>query len=346
MALNTRISNRIIVYIGVTAICLLGLSSYWLLHNTPSADTAIHFPIDSDRPNYPGSSNEQNSSSVGDYISKPKSPYTHIELDDLVGSEGVQVVFKTGATEVLDKLPVHFVTTLTHVPNFLFFSDIDQVLGDYVIYDSLDEISERMKAENGDFELYRQLKKIMPLRQDPKRLKLKGGWELDKYKNVHILQKAYRINPSAKWYIFIDADTYVLWPNLLRWLNTLDHTKPLYMGSPTYVGDVEFGHGGTGYILSQGAIQKTVAVDPEFASKYEEDAARSCCGDHILGKSMLDNGIHLTKSWPKLNGEPPYLIPFTDEQWCQPIVTLHHMLPVDIEDMWAFERENATVQVF
>jgi hypothetical protein len=354
-----KLTVRAILYICTAATFLSGLTAYWSLqgpieytveHDLPSPHPRP--PVDSS--NSPGHPHHSSSPGKTKASSPTKSSakrpiattaFKHLLPEDLEGGEDVHLIIKTGATELFDKLPVHFVTTLTHVPHYTIFSDIDQKLGDYVIHDSLIDYNKTTKENNPDFKLYLALQTDKPLRQDPKRLKYKGGWELDKYKNIYTLSKTFKERPDAKWYLFIDADTYVMWPNLLRWLRGKDYTKPLYFGSPAMFKDITFGHGGTGYLVSNGAMQHVVGNNPNVAKSYEDEAANSCCGDHVLAKLMLDHGIELTRADPSFNGEPQYTVKFDDDKWCKPAITFHHMYPSDIEHMWEFEREHAVANV-
>ena len=353
-----KLTVRVILYICTAATFLSGLTAYWSLqgpleytvehdlpspHAHPSVDPS--YPLSPPHHPPPPGQSKVHSTTSSAKPSKTATAFRHLSSEDLEGSEDIHLIIKTGATELFDKLPVHFVTTLNHVPHYTIFSDIDQKLGDYIIHDSLVDYNTTTKENNPDFKLYMALQHDKPLRQDPKRLKYKGGWELDKYKNIYTLSKTFKERPDAKWYLFIDADTYVMWPNFLRWLKGKDHTKPLYFGSPAMFKEITFGHGGTGYLVSNGAMQHVVGNNPAVAKNYEDEAANSCCGDHVLAKLMLDHGIELTRANPNFNGEPPYTVRFDDEKWCQPVVTFHHMSPPDIEDMWEFERENATANV-
>ncbi|KAI9814001.1 MAG: hypothetical protein M1827_003465 [Pycnora praestabilis] len=268
--------------------------------------------------------------------------YRNLGLGHLNDSNNIVLVMKIGATTAMDRLPVHLVTTMTHVPNFLIFSDAEQRLGGYRIHDALDDTSPSMINGSADFKLYRELQEYIPLRQDPNRLKLAGGWNLDKYKFIPVLAKTYQARPDADWYVFAEADTYVMLSNLLLWLRQLDPTQEQYLGSPSLFNNVVFGHGGTGFILSKATLQATVGEDPNLALKYEQEASDSCCGDYVVAKALLDHGIRLEYAWPKLNGETPYTVPFSEEQWCSPIMTFHHMQPLDIQEMWDFEKMNAT----
>lgn len=44
--------------------------------------------------------------------------------------------------------------------------------------------------------------------------------------------------------------------------------------------------------------------------------------------------------WPVINGEKPHTIPYAEDEWCQPIVTMHHVVAEDISDLYAFEKER------
>ncbi|KAI9789380.1 MAG: hypothetical protein M1835_001708 [Candelina submexicana] len=260
-------------------------------------------------------------------------------------AEDILIVMKTGATEAYDKLPIHLLTTLRCTDNYLVFSDMEQDIGGYHVFDSLDEVDPSFANNHKDFDLYRRLKEYQSYSQDVRTLKVgDNAWNLDKYKFIYMLEKTYRARPDPKWYVFIEADTYLVWSNLLRWLDTLDHRKPLYLGSPSYLGDIEFSHGGSGFILSQAAMEDTVGKHPGMATRYQKDMSEACCGDAILAKALLaEGGVKVTKRWPMIQGEKPTTIPFDQQHWCVPVVTMHHLSPEEVTRMWQAElqRENS-----
>lgn len=270
-----------------------------------------------------------------------KGGYANYPMGPLEGAEDIVVVFKTGATEIFKVLPIHFVTTFTHVPNYLIFSDHEQNIGQYHIQDSLNESSPDAISNYYDFQLYRDQQQYMAAGQNPEFLELKGGWELDKFKNVHIMAKTFSQRPNAKWYLFLDADSYVVMSNLVSFLRNLDHTKKLYFGSPTYINDLEFAHGGTGYVLSHAAISAVIQKHPNVGQAYESFAKDQCCGDYVIARALKDNDISLIWASPNFNGEPPYKIEMDRDKMCEPIVTLHHMLPADVGEFWAWEQQKA-----
>lgn len=267
--------------------------------------------------------------------------YKHYPSGQLEGTEEIVVAIKTGATELFKTLPIHFVTTLPQTANYLLFSDHEQTIGQYQIQDSLNETTEEARKTYNDFQLYRDQRQYMAEGQNPEFLDFKGGWELDKFKNIPILAKTWRQRPNAKWYVFIDADTYIGMANLMPFLKTLDHKKELYFGSPTYIADLEFAHGGTGYVLSHAAVKKVMEKHPRIDGEYDAWTKEQCCGDYAVARALKDNDISLKWASPNFNGEPPYMIEFDKDKMCQPLITLHHMRAQDVGDYWNFEREHA-----
>lgn len=207
----------------------------------------------------------------------------------------ILLVMKTGATESYDKLPVQIMTALKCLPDFLLFSDLDQHIGGYHVRDSLETVLEEAKENNADFDLYR-LQQQCAVDQDNCVKSIEGadtaGWHLDKYKNIHMAEKAYRLRPDYDWYVFVDADTYVSWPNLVYSLGKLDPSEEKYLGVVTLIGSMTFGHGGSGYIVSQAAMKNFVGKNPGVANKYDVETQYNCCGDYMFAVAIHNtNGI-------------------------------------------------------
>lgn len=204
-------------------------------------------------------------------------------------TSNILLIMKTGATESYDKLPVQLMTALKCLPDFLLFSDLDQHIGGYHVRDSLETVLDEAMEDNGDFDLYR-LQQQCAVDQDNCVKNIEGadsaGWNLDKYKNVHMAEKAYRLRPGYDWYVFVDADTYVSWPNLAYSLNKLDPSEEKYLGVVTVIGSMTFGHGGSGYIVSQAAMRNFVGKNPGVANKYDIETKYNCCGDYMFAVAI------------------------------------------------------------
>lgn len=259
------------------------------------------------------------------------------------------IIVKTGANEVYEKLPTQLLTTLACYEDLLIFSDLEQRIGPYEVHDALDNVTESVKSNAVEFEYYRTLQAYRKDRQEIGLLKDKMGksaWNLDKYKFLHMLEKTWKMKPGRKWYVFIEADTYLVQSNLLLWLKQMDYTKPLYLGSPTYIGGDAFSHGGSGYILSGKALEMFAKDDDGIGQRYDEKMKSEGFGDHMLMKALKDKGVEFSKVWPMLQAEKPSALPFGAgpdngvRHWCQPIVTMHHITPDETSRLWEFEGER------
>ncbi|KAJ6441810.1 glycosyltransferase family 31 protein [Purpureocillium lavendulum] len=280
----------------------------------------------------------------------------------------VLLVMKTGASESYGKIPNQIMTTLKCVPDYLFFGDMAQKVAGHTIHDSLDTVIPDVKMKNKDFKLYHRQQQC-PIDLDSCNKNHNVGqeaWSLDKYKNIHMAEKAYAMRPNHDWYLFVDADTYVVWPTMMKWLSKLNPKDPLYIGSVAYLGNFPFGHGGSGYLVSQAAMSKLFHGKSGVANRWDERVTHECCGDYMFSKALhTETGVNVKNAvclvvvpqprrrlgivqgearltgclqWPTINGEKPHTLPYAENEWCQPIVTMHHAGAQEVSDIYAFEK--------
>lgn len=247
-------------------------------------------------------------------------------------------MFKTGASEIYEKLPQHFVTLFRCAPNYLIFSDLEQDIGDYHVYDILNDVSDYIKQEQKEFQHYRELHKLSADGQDLAQLKGEKAWDLDKWKFIPMVRRAYRMRPSTKWFLFIEGDTAVIWANLLQWLNRLNSDELIYSGSQNVWGGVTFAHGGSGVLISSAAVKKLENSYTSHAQQWEQDTIEHCCGDSLLAKAFVDIGIEMTPSFPLIQGEAPATIDWNARHMCAPSVTWHHTSSMDIDTLWHLQQ--------
>lgn len=201
----------------------------------------------------------------------------------------VLLIIKTGASETYDRLPTQFMTMTRCLPDFLVFSDMEESIMGYRVYDILGDTLDEVKNGNGDFNLYRRQQDCLIDQKSCQKWSNAGGeaWNLDKYKNVRQSDVSYRMRPNYDWYIHIDADTYVHWPNMMETLKAFDPNKDHFFGSfePSQYGD--FNHGGSGYILSQSAMKKFQANSS--VERFDHEARKICCGDMLMTIAVREN---------------------------------------------------------
>lgn len=252
---------------------------------------------------------------------------------------------QTGATEIYDKLPTQLVTLFRCTPHYLIFSDLAQTFSDFTVYDALDTCQETYKEHHEDFELYRKLQKYHQEGQNPTKLKGDKGWDLDKWKFLPMLHETYRMAPTeVEWFLYIEADTSISWPNMLQFLQTMDPKKPLYLGAQNILGETNFAHGGSGFLISRAAAKKMEdhreKTGPElYDKKWESLTSASCCGDEVLARALMEVGVPLLPSWPRIQGETVSTLDWTEKHWCTPALSWHHMSPLQADTMWQFQRQ-------
>lgn len=259
----------------------------------------------------------------------------------------IQPILKTGAKEHNNRLLTHLdtVSSCFAPGDLLIFSDLQDQKGPYKINDALDKLSAITAKQNPDFDLYhlqRRLKDAGSVFEY-----LQGGWALDKYKFLPMVQKAWYERPDKDWYVFFETDTYVFWNNMLEFLSHFEPEKALYLGSPVWPADgtVIFAHGGSGFVLSRAAMRRLNSdVPDEMLGGYEYGIKVSewCCGDQVLAEVLKRKGINLRGYWPMFNGEKPSTLFFDDESWCQPILTFHHLASSEVTELWTEEKHWIT----
>lgn len=262
-------------------------------------------------------------------------------------ADSIVVVVKTGATEASEKIPALMQTSLRCAKRVLFFSDLEQDVGPYHLYDALETIAPDVKQQNSAFEFYRKQQEawrtdgnvsaVKGLR-DPDSPNDLAAWTLDKYKFMHVLEKTWDLAPNKEWYILIDADTYLIWSNILRWIPSLDSSKKAYFGSRVFLSNVPFAHGGSGTIFSKSLMYDFAVTHKGTAARWDPEIHTACCGDLMLGKVLREYENELVSIRPEMSGQKPSTMPFVAEYWCQPTFTLHHFSAPEMKELDAYER--------
>ncbi|KAK8104481.1 uncharacterized protein PG998_011514 [Apiospora kogelbergensis] len=266
-----------------------------------------------------------------------------------VTQDDVLLILKTGATVMWRRLPIHLATTFAperiHPQNTVIYADVDAQLGRHRVIDVLADLPKAAGA-SPSFAAYREARDWHAANYYLEQAGLPGdvattegppgGWRLDKYKFLPLIQRAGRDWPNAKWYLYTEDDTYLFLPNVLRYLSTHDHRAPHWLG-------------GLGEML--GSFGRDGGKE-DLVAKYHQFVEDSSFGDYALGKVLNDFGVHLGDpvtndrteggAWG-FNGLPHWKIEFSAENWCKPVLSWHHAHSRDIamyyelEKSWNFE---------
>ncbi|KAG9199916.1 hypothetical protein G6514_007816 [Epicoccum nigrum] len=254
---------------------------------------------------------------------------------DARNAQHVMVVIKTSKSEIADKLSGHLSSILPCVPNFAIFSDHAGEIDGVQVHDALDAVSSETKQKNDEFREYSIIRADPDYKPDAKKTK-----DLDKWKILPMVYKAYQMNPHARFYAFIEADTGLSWTNLLQWVDRLDYRIPYYSGAQSFINKVQFAQRGPGILLSQGALRRYAkSYDERWVSEWEQRLAKECCGDYVLATALEDAHVELYTSWPLMQGEQPNTLDYTKKQWCTPAITWHNMDNYSLAKSWDMQRK-------
>ncbi|KAI1172827.1 glycosyltransferase family 31 protein [Nemania sp. FL0916] len=263
----------------------------------------------------------------------------------------VFVVIRTGATEAQEKLPVHFKTILTCVPDFIIYSDMNEIVDGHEVHDVLNEVNATIKKSAPEFELYERLRTRgrdgldyqTTFGSGPSGALDNPGWKLDKWKFLPMVDRALQERPKAKWFVFVEPDTYFMWTNLLEYLRQFDPSKPWYIGKHMYASAVLFAHGGSGFALSRPAVEKVSKHWSDKKTEIEQATLKGWAGDMILGKALSDVGVDMFWAYPHMQGDSLTALNWAVEKlerqtWCYAAATFHHMSADEITTLWQFEQ--------
>ncbi|KAJ5930524.1 hypothetical protein N7466_006017 [Penicillium verhagenii] len=343
MVPRRRVSRRFLAIAAITALFLL-------YHFTSLQSTLTPQPT---RFRYSGSRTNKYTTSNADTEQTTGEPDPI--CPPLPGIEDVLVVMKTGVTESRDKVPIHFSTTLRCIPHYVIYSDFEEEIEGVTIHDALRTMDRDVTQQVEDFDLYNRLKKLgrEGLEQGDFADEANSaigkpnnpGWKLDKWKFLPMAQEAYAYKSDAKWFIFMEADTYISWPTVLAWLARFDPTKPVYLGTETQIADTIFAHGGSGFMLSNPALRAASDEYERRRADLDDYTNGHWAGDCVLGRVLADVGVDLHFSWPILqNSNLGELDEFATDlyrlPWCYIAVGFHHLSPADIEGLWKFEQKR------
>lgn len=215
----------------------------------------------------------------------------------LLGAEDVLVIVKTGATALRERLPVHFQTTLQCIQHYVVFSDLEEEFEGHCIHDVLSGVSAEMKKSAPEFKFYRDLHenqdRVTEFMAENVAVQ-RNAWNLDKWKFLPVVERALQAKPDAKWFMFIEADAFLVWSNLLKWLAKLDWREDYFLGQPVTMEGQRFAYGGAGWLLSRPAIQRITHHIASQNDDYEYFTNKTSFGDLILGYVIEQAGLGLT----------------------------------------------------
>jgi hypothetical protein len=250
----------------------------------------------------------------------------------------IQVTVKTGIGE-RNKLEALLSTYGSCINNLLIVSDTVEVVHGQRVHDVLGDLPSSYEQDNSDWSTYEAQRQSIAAGNEVGTSH--EGWKLDRFKFLPMVEYAYANNSNAEWYIFIEADTYVFWDVLFRTLKKMDPYERHYIGTAVPgAHDRWFAYGGAAIVLSQGLLRDlALKGDQRLSVKYEWMAREDCCGDAVLAYVFhAELGVRLKNMYPTFSGEEPQWKWISEDNWCTPLLSLHHINSETMSSLWHWER--------
>jgi hypothetical protein len=273
---------------------------------------------------------------------------------------------RSPGVDVYRLLPTNLLLT-KHIyhDNTLLFSDIEMDIGGFHVHDLLEKYDPEFVARNPEFERYRSQMmyseyaiELHDIKEEDEEKERKIQINLDRYKYLRMLERTWAIRPERMWYVFMEANAYIVRPNLMKFLGQFDPEGLHFFGNEVHRNAPNpFGHGGSTFVLSAAAMRRLFGKKLEDRDKSkdgdrdkENDALLRSWLPHIAEMSLghdiltafLSSELSLTMnaSFPQFTGFNPSTVPYGPGLWCEPVIGLQGLRPEDMSDMWRFERDR------
>jgi hypothetical protein len=253
-----------------------------------------------------------------------KPPYRVNTID--VGD--VALLLYTDASVIGQRLPIHLVTSLLperiEADHVLLYSNHPDTIGDWRIVDGF-EISTTTTTTT----THRNHKHHSQVSLS----KLEAGHRDSDNKFLPLLQHAGWNKPHAKWYIYMDDDSYIFLTNLLHHLSTFSWEEPWYITPPETSRRGFFALSRVAWEQVFGA-EETEALQARFASGLDDR--------RTLDRVLKEDGVMFgstdgARSGASLQSQSHRASAINRENWCAPVYSWHDASGRDISRLHGLE---------
>ena len=144
------------------------------------------------------------------------------------------------------------------------------------------------------------------------------------------MELAYTAYPDKRWYILADDDTYLVRPSLRRFLGQFCSDDAHYLGNAVGGWEARFAHGGSGVLLSQGAMRRLFRDRPTVVTQMHYEALTTGLGDSLLSYAMMLVGVYVAEQHSVFfSGETPATTKIRPDRFCLPILSFHGLRAVN-----------------
>ena len=221
----------------------------------------------------------------------------------------------------------------------LLLSDVDQTLGPYKLHNYVSDSNPGVMNWHNALGFNRKQQdyarrgleaksfgsKTPVLAPETLEEKEKGLHIMDKYKFLHMVEKAWELQPNMDWYVFPDIQGFYYWSNLVRWLREIDPSQPRFLGKASRIASskLDIANDWAGVVLPGAAVKALVSRDRTFSETWDKKIEYMDSGQHVLATALHSElDLKLTDIWPLFIGEVLGRIPFKQEIWCEPVIGL------------------------
>lgn len=228
----------------------------------------------------------------------------------------ILVVLRTNETGVIPKtgaarrLSVHFDTTFRCIPNYIVFYDYQASAG--------------TKEQTDTQDIFKSASSPLDF--------------------LFLVERSLKNRPFAKWFVFIEEHTSLVWSNLLEYLSKFDAGLPYYIGEQAVFENVSYAHSSAGFVLSNSAAEMITQRWHVHGERYSRYRPEQWAGDMVLGKAMEDAGIQILQASLHFQGDSLSRLDYNSvkvdrQPWCYPAITYHNEHDEQIKALWGLEQE-------
>lgn len=252
----------------------------------------------------------------------------------------ILLLVKTSAETIWTRMPLHFLTTFTKLPNFAIYSDAADSIAGYEVYDVLANVSSDV-MNSDTFISYRQAR-MMRDQHSYTIPSTDGLNRLDRFKPLRMLLHAYQNLEKHDWYILLDDDLALIPENLVDFVSSYNPDTELYTGFPLAAYSSIFAGEKAGIVISRALMKKAFGIPEavELVQQYTETSSKKESGDYLVSKylnEVVGHSMDYELADSKFQHEPIWAMYFNQFNWCKPVIGVGQSHPRHLEVLWEYQ---------
>ncbi|KAF2736135.1 hypothetical protein EJ04DRAFT_174629 [Polyplosphaeria fusca] len=271
-----------------------------------------------------------------------ESPFC-VELDQVV------VGIRTTATDVWSKVPSALLFTYpAKYESVIVLGDLHMEVGAFHVHDVLDRFDDSLRRTSPDLERYRQQmtyqmqsRNLGALVEQDEVKERDIRLRLEKHKILRTLERTWQHLPERNWYVFVDADTYLVRPNMLSWLGQYDSGESILFGNWPRPGAEDSPSLGSTFVLSVQAMRALLVERKDVVQSWDTRLAEFPSAYAALA-SVLSTAVGLApnRTWPGISGFNPRTVPYGPGVWCEQVIAMQSVPTGIASELWRLQNQR------